>query len=75
MLIKWKKFDNYCIQWQSLSITKAYVDNKEKFILWHNTKLVKIYDNAKDAKQEALALIESEPASFDTSPKRLSSSR
>ena len=75
MQIRWKKISDYCIEAHSVTITKAISQNKEKFIVWHNSKLVKIYDNAEIAKQEAVALIKKESACSDRNIKGLLGAR
>jgi hypothetical protein len=71
MQIKWKKVSDYCIKSHSVTVTRAISENKTKFIVWHNSKLVKIYDNAEIAKQEAVALIKRESACSDRNIKEL----
>lgn len=75
MQIKWKKISDYCIEAHSVTVTKAISQNKEKFIVWHNSKLIKIYDDPKIAKQEAVALIKSQSACSDTDIKGLLGAR
>lgn len=57
MQIKWKKISDYCIESHNIYISKYKIKEKYKYILWHNTKLIKIFESPKEAKDEAMAFI------------------
>jgi hypothetical protein len=59
--IKWKKLNNYCIEYDDLIICKYKTIDSDRFILWQNNKILKISNTAQEAKNEALAFIGTEP--------------
>ena len=61
MQIKWKKLNNYCIEYDDLIICRYKTLNSDRFILWQGDKILKITDTAQEAKNEAMALNRTEP--------------
>jgi len=60
--IKWKKVSDYCIECDNVFISKYKVMDIEKFVLFHGIDIIKVYNTAKEAKDEAMAFIKSKPA-------------
>jgi hypothetical protein len=58
MQIKWKKISQYCIEYNNIYISKYKVKNNYKYVLWHNAKLIKIFESSEEAKNEAMAFIQ-----------------
>lgn len=58
MQIKWKKISQYCIEYNNIYISKYKVENDFRYALWHNTKLIKVFESAQEAKNEAMAFIQ-----------------
>jgi len=59
--IRWKKYGNYAITANNYSIAKYIVENNAKYILWKlPNKVIQIYNNLQEAKNEAMALITAE---------------
>lgn len=58
MQIKWKKISQYCIEYNNIYISKYKVENDFRYALWHNTKLIKIFESSQEAKNEAMAFIQ-----------------
>lgn len=59
--IKWKKISQYCIESNNLYISRYKIaSGANRYALWHNSKLLKINDNAQELKNEAMAIIERE---------------
>lgn len=58
MQIKWKKLSQYCIEYNNIYISKYKVENDYRYVLWHNTKLIKVFNTSQEAKNEAMALIQ-----------------
>ena len=58
MQIKWKKLSQYCIEYNNIYISKYKVENDYRYVLWRNTKLIKVFDTSQEAKNEAMALIQ-----------------
>lgn len=58
MQIKWKKLNNYCIEYDDLIICKYRTTDNDRFILWQNDKILKITDTSQEAKNEAMAFIQ-----------------
>lgn len=57
MNIKWKKISDWAIECGQINVTKAKVVNEEKFVVWNQGKLIKIYKTSKEAKDHAISLI------------------
>lgn len=62
--IRWKKINNYCIGFKEINISKAIVNENQRFILWQGDKLINIYKTSQEAKNDAMALIKTEPTLF-----------
>lgn len=61
MQIRWKKLNNYCIEYDDLIICKYKTSDTDRFILWRDTKILKITETAQEAKNEAMAFIQTKP--------------
>ena len=46
MQIKWKKISQYCIEYNNIYISKYKVENDFRYVLWHNSKLIKVFESA-----------------------------
>lgn len=57
---KWKKISQYCIECDGFYIAKYKTVDDERFVLFHGINLLKVYKTAQEAKDEALAFIETE---------------
>jgi len=58
MQIKWKKISQYCIESNNIYISRyKLADGANRYVLWHNNKMIKIHDEAKVLKDEAMAII------------------
>ena len=62
MNIKWKKISDWAIECGQINVTKAKVMDEEKFVVWNQGKLIKIYKTSKEAKDHALLLIQEQSA-------------
>lgn len=61
MQIKWKKVSNYCIESNNVYISRYKIaSGANRYALWLNSKLIKIDDDVKVLKNEAVAIIERE---------------
>jgi protein associated with RNAse G/E len=61
MQIKWKKISEYCIECNNVYISRYKIaSGANRYALWLNSKLIKIDDDVKVLKNEAVAIIESE---------------
>ena len=58
MQIKWKKINQYSIEYNNIYISKYKVENDFRYALWHNTKLIKVFESPQEAKNEAMAFIQ-----------------
>lgn len=56
MQVKWKKLNNYCIEFEDYIICKYKTQDKDRFILWNGERFIKVFDTAQEAKNETLAL-------------------
>lgn len=65
--LRWKKINDYCIELNEITITKAKVINETKYVLWQNGNLIKVFKTSDEAKNEAMALIQAKPALFNKS--------
>jgi len=63
--VKWKKISNYCIEHNHIYISKYNIMDGQRFAMWHNTKLIKIFNTAKEAKDHAISLIKTINANAD----------
>lgn len=53
--MKWNKIDNYAIGANNYTIAKVIVAGKAKYVLWEvPDKIVKIFNTAQEAKNEAM---------------------
>ena len=53
--MKWKKIDNYAIGANNYTIAKVIIAGKAKYVLWEvPDKMVKIFNTAQEAKNEAM---------------------
>jgi hypothetical protein len=55
--IRWKKISNYCIEHEEIYISRYKLPDSERFAMWHNTKLIQIFNSAKEAKDAAVSFI------------------
>ena len=62
MQIRWKKISEWAIECGQINVTKAKVMDEEKFVVWNQGKLIKIYKTSKEAKDHALLLIQEQSA-------------
>ena len=62
MQIKWKKISDWAIECGTINVTKAKINETEKFVVWNQGKLIKIYKTSKEAKDHALLLIKEQSA-------------
>ena len=60
--VKWKKISNYCIEHNHIYISKYNVMDGQRFAMWHNTKLIQIFNTAKEAKDHAILFIQEQSA-------------
>ena len=58
---KWTKISNYCIERNNYYISRyVLADGANRYVLWNGNKMIKIHDEAKVLKDEAMAIIERE---------------
>ena len=62
MQIKWKKINNYCIEHNKIYISKYNLIDGPIFAMWHNTKLIKVFNTSQEAKDHALLFIQEQSA-------------
>ena len=60
--IKWKKISNYCIEHNEIYISRYKLTDSERFAMWHNAKLIQIFNSAKEAKDAAISFIATQSA-------------
>jgi len=64
--MKWKKIDNYAIGADNYTIAKVIVAGNAKYVLWEvPDKMVKIFNTAQEAKNEAMEHYKRKPAISD----------
>ena len=56
MSVRWKKLNNYCIEYDKYIICRYKTQDENKFILWSDDKLIKVFNTAQEAKDETMAL-------------------
>lgn len=56
MSVKWKKLNNYCIEYDKYIICRYKTQDENRFILWSDDKLIKVFNTAQEAKDETMAL-------------------
>ena len=61
--IRWKKISNYCIEHDDIYISRYKLIDGERYAMWHNTKLIQVFDTAKEAKNAAISFIATKSAS------------
>jgi hypothetical protein len=54
--VRWKKLNNYCIEYDKYIICKYKTQDEFRFILWSDDKLIKVFNTAQEAKDETMAL-------------------
>jgi hypothetical protein len=57
---KWKRISQYCIECDGFYISKYKITDDERFVLFQGVNLLKVYKTAQEAKDEAMALIQTE---------------
>ena len=63
---RWKKFGDYAITANGYSVTKCRVKDKDIFVLWELPEnIIGYYDNANEAKRNAVLHNETKPARSD----------
>jgi hypothetical protein len=60
--IRWKKISNYCIESNEIYISRYKLPDSERFAMWHNAKLIQIFNSAKEAKDAAISFIATKSA-------------
>lgn len=56
MSVRWKKLNNYCIEYDKYIICRYKTQDENRFILWSDDKLIKVFNTAQEAKDETMAL-------------------
>ena len=56
MSVRWKKLNNYCIEYDKYIICRYKTQEENRFILWSDDKLIKVFNTAQEAKDETMAL-------------------
>ena len=61
--MKWKKIDDYAIGANNFTIAKYIIAGNAKYILWElPNKMIKIFNTAQEAKNEAMAIDKTKPS-------------